>query len=502
MPGVTTMGKRVLLAEISHETNTFSPIPTDLGRFAQRELVYGQDILDRARGTKTGIGGYMDAAAAAQDGVELLPSVAASAVPSGTVTHEAYEHLLGRLLSDLATAKASPGGLQGIALCLHGAMVAEGIDDAEGDILRRVRGAAGPEIPIVSTLDLHGNMTPEMVDNADCLFGYDTNPHVDGYERAVEAFQALQNIWAGRFSPTMRLATTRMMPATINMRTAEGPMVKLFARARQYETQPGVRNVSVFGGFPYTDVEFGGLSVLAMTDNDPGLAQRIADEIAALAWEIRAEFLKPIWQPADAVRHAMAAPGRPVILADVADNMGGGGSGDTTLLLRTMLDLDAQDVGFALIVDPESVKRCIAAGPGARVRLSLGGKIEPKHGGPIECEGVVEALTDGDFVNKGPMGTGVHVSTGPTARVTVGSVQVIVTSNRLAPNDPEIFRHIGIEPTDRKILVVKSRGHFRAAYEPFAAEILEVDCPGFASPNLKHFDYRKLRRPIFPLDDI
>jgi microcystin degradation protein MlrC len=500
------MPKRVLLAEISHETNTFSPIPTDLGRFAQRELVYGPAILDRARGTKTGIGGYMDAAAAAAGtggGVELIPSVAASAVPSGTVTRDAYEHLMGRLLADLAAAKAAPGGLQGIALCLHGAMVAQGLDDAEGDILRRVREAAGPDIPLVSTLDLHGNMTPEMVQNADCLFGYDTNPHIDGYERAVEAFQALTDIWAGRLRPTMHLVKTQMMPATINMRTAEGPMVKLFERARHYEGWPGVRNVSVFGGFPYTDVEFGGLSVLALTDNDPRLAQRIAEDIAALAWEIRAEFLKPIWQPAEAVRHAMAAPGRPIILADVADNMGGGGSGDTTVLLRTLIDLGARDVGFALIVDPESVSRCVAAGPGARVRLSLGGKIEPKHGAPIDCEGVVEALTDGCFVNKGPMGTGVHVSTGTTARVLVGGgIQVIVTSNRMAPNDAEIFRHIGIEPTDRKILVVKSRGHFRASYEPFAAEILEVDCPGFASPNLKHFDYVKLRRPIFPLDDI
>lgn len=494
------MDKRVLLAEISHETNTFSPIPTDLGRFAQRELAYGQDILDRGRGTRTGIGGYIDAAARA--GVELIPSVAASAVPSGTVTREAYEHLVERVVADIESARRAPGGLHGVALCLHGAMVAEGFDDAEGEILRRVRAAAGPELPVVSTLDLHGNMTQEMIAHADCLFGYDTNPHIDGYERAVEAFAALVDMWQGSFRPVMRLVKTRMMPATINMRTAEGPMVKLFARAREHEARKGVRNVSVYGGFPYTDVEFGGLSVLALTNNQPELAQRIAEDIAAMAWEIRAEFLKPIWQPADAVRHAMAAPGRPVILADVADNMGGGGSGDTTVLLRTLLDLNAQDVGFAQIVDPESVGRCIAAGPGGRVRLSLGGKIEPKHGGPVECEGVVEALTDGSFVNKGPMGTGVRVSTGLTARVLVGGVQVIVTSNRLAPNDPEIYRHIGIEPTDRKILVVKSRGHFRAAYEPFAAEILEVDCPGFASPNLKHFDYRKVRRPLFPLDEI
>lgn len=490
--------KRVVVGEISHETNTFSPIPTDLGRFAQRSLLYGQDMLDKFSGTHSGIGGYIDAARAA--GVTLVPAVSGSAVPSGTVTREAYEHLVDHLVQTITQARRD--GLDGVSLCLHGAMVVEGADDGEGDILRRVRAAAGPDIPVVSSLDLHANMTQDMLDNADCLFGYDTNPHVDSYERAQEAFAALLDIWAGKLRPVMRLAKTRMMPATINMRTAEGPMVKLFARAREYEAQPGVRNVSVFGGFPYTDIEFGGLSVLALTDNDPELADRICADIAQLAWDIRRDFLKELWQPGDAVQHAMQAKRKPVILADVADNMGGGGSGDTTVLLRALLDAGATNVGFAQIVDPEAVQQCITAGPGGRVSLLLGGKVEPKHGLPVPVTGVVKALTDGTFINKGPMGTGVRSTVGPSAKLLVDGVEIIVTTNRMAPNDPEIFRHIGIEPTDKQILVVKSRGHFRAAYEPFAAEILEVDCPGFASPNLKHFEYKKARRPLFPLDDI
>ncbi len=496
---MTTGPKRVVVGEINHETNTFSPIATGLDRFAQRSLHYGQEMLGRFAGTRSGIGGYIDAARSAD--VTLVPAVSGSAVPSGTVTREAYEHLIGRLLETIEGAKHG-GGLDGVALCLHGAMVVEGVDDGEGDILRRVRAAAGPDVPVVSTLDLHANMTQEMVDHADCLFGYDTNPHVDNYERSQEAFAALLDIWAGKFRPVMRLVKTQMMPPTINMRTAEGPMVQLFARAREFEAGPRVRNVSVFGGFPYTDVEFGGLSVLAMTDGDPQAAEGIAAEIAATAWGIRREFLKQLWQPADAVRHAMQATRKPVILADVADNMGGGGSGDTTALLRALLDAGATNVGFAQIVDPESVARCIAAGPGGAVSLQLGGKVEPKHGLPVCVAGTVKALTDGTFVNKGPMGTGVQSTVGPAAKVLVQGVEVIITTNRMAPNDPEVFRHIGIEPRDRQILVVKSRGHFRAAYEPFAAEILEVDCPGFASPNLKHFDYRKARRPLFPLDDI
>ncbi len=491
------LSKRVVIGMISHETNSFSPILTDLDRFAQRSLAYGPDVITQGSGTNTGIGGYI---AAAGSDVQLIPSVAAAAVPSGLVTTEAYETILGTLLETLEAARKAPEGLDGVALCLHGAMVVQHVDDGEGDILRRTRECVGPDIPIVATLDLHANMTPTMVEAADALFGYDTNPHVDGYARALEAFDALRDIWAGTLRPRMHLESVRMMPPTINMRTAEGPMVELFERARYHEEKATVRNVSIFGGFPYTDVEFAGLSVLTLTHDDRDRAERIGRSIAERAWEIRHQFLKALRTPEDAIDAAMRAERGPIILADVADNMGGGGSGDTTVLLRALLDAGAEDVGFALIVDPEAVAACVAAGPGSGVRLSLGGKIAEAHGGPIDCEGVVRALTDGRFVNKGPMGTGVTTTLGRTARVQIGSVEVIVTENRTAPNDPEVFRHCGIEPTDKHILVVKSRGHFRAAYEPFAADIIEVDCPGFASPNLEHFDYKKLRRPIFPLD--
>jgi len=497
------MAKRVVVGEISHETNTFSPILTDLARFGQRGLGYGVDIWRDRVGTRTGLGGYLAAASAAGEAVELIPAIAASAVPSGLVTAPTYQHLAGHLIGCIERVKREPGGLDGVALCLHGAMVAEGCDDPEGDILRRVREAAGPGVPVVATLDLHANVSEAMVRYADCLFGYDTNPHVDAYERAEEAMAALRDIWAGRLSPVMRLRRARMMPPTINMRTTEGPMVKLFARARWHEARAGVRNVSVFGGFPFADVEYAGTSVVALTDGLPELAQEICDDLVELAWSLRYEFLKELVPPEVAVQRAIAAARGPVVLADVADNMGGGGSGDTTLLLRVLLESGGgrRGAGFAVMVDPEAVARCIAAGPGASVHLALGGKTEPAHGPPLGCPGVVRALTDGTFVQKGPMGTGLQVTAGPSARLDIGGVEVIITSQRQAPNDPEIFRHIGIEPTHKHILVVKSRGHFRAAYEPFAAEILEVDCPGFASPNLRHFAYRNVRRPLFPLDD-
>ncbi|MFZ7101171.1 MAG: M81 family metallopeptidase [Peptococcaceae bacterium] len=490
--------KRVLIAEFKHETNTFLPLKTDLQQFAKRSLAFKEEIVNRFSGTRTSIGGFIDAAW--KEGVELIPAVAADATPSGKVTEEAYEYLTGALLKVIND--SIPQGLDGIALSLHGAMVAEHVDDGEGELLKKIRAAVGAQIPIVCTLDLHANITETMVKNADCLFGYDTNPHVDMYERAQEAFQAIVDIWQGNLSPVMYYCQAGMLAPTINMRTAEGPLVELFQEAAAYEQRPAIRNVSVFGGFPFADVEFAGLSVVVLTNGESSAGLQAAKEIAGKAWQIREQFLKELWQPDTAVKYALGAAEGPIILADVGDNPGGGGSGDTTRLLEEILKSGAPNVGFALIVDDETVAKAFQAGPGAELSVAVGGKTAPEYGGPLECTARVKALTDGMFFNKGPMQTGVKINLGKTAHLQIQGVDLLVTENRAAPNDPEIFRHIGINPAEKKILVIKSRGHFRAAFESLAKEILEVDCPGFASPNLRHFIYQKVRRPIFPLDEI
>ena len=500
---------RLVVGQISHETNTFSPIRTGLSEFSERGRHYGEEIFAVYAGTKTAVAGFMDASKDIMDRtglrIELVPTVAASATPSGTVTREAYDHLLGKLVEGIEQAKRN-GGLDGVVLALHGAMVAEGASDAEGDILEKVRQAVGPSVPVVASLDLHGNISPKMVANADAFFGFNTNPHVDPYERAVEATLCVVDIITGKLKPTMALEKRPMMAPTINMRTAEGPMVHLFEMAYAFEKDPRVVNVSVFGGFPFADIPEVGLAVIAVTNDDLALAQRIAKTIADEAWTIREEFLKPIVPVEEAVRYAMSpeeqAKGKPgpIILADVADNCGGGGSGDTPLLLRTLLGMDAQDVGFAIMFDPEVAQIAHKAGVGATIEVDLGGKVVPEHGKPVHVKALVKKLTDGTFRNTGPMATGLEVSVGPTALLGVGGVDIIVISQRSAPNDPEIFRHVGIDPTKKKVLVVKSRGHFRAGYEPFAKEIVEVDCPGMASPNLSWFTYKNVPRPLWPLD--
>jgi len=487
---------KLVVAMLSHETNMFSSVKTELRHFKERELCYGEEMFTAFKGTKTGIGGAMDAAK--ENNIELVPTVAANAMPSGLVTADAYRTLKGKILDGIKAA----GAVDGFVGILHGSMAVEGVGNAEGDFLRDVRRALGSQVPVVCTLDLHATVTKLMIESCDAIFGFNTNPHIDSYERAVEAVNAAVAISKGKIKPVMALRKPAMMPPTINMRTTEGPMVKIFERAYKIERDPLVVNVNVAGGFPFMDTEEAGFSIVVITDNDRELAEKYAQQLSDFAWSVRREFLKPLTPVPEAVKRAMEAKEGPVILADVADNPGGGGSGDGTVVLKTLLDMGARNVGFALIKDPEAVGKAIEVGVGGTVTMMIGGKTDKFHGPPVKITGRVRTITDGTFIHKGPMSTGSKGEIGRSVVLTVNGVELIVSELKMAPNDPEIFRRHGIEPTEKKILVVKSRGHFRAGYEPFAKEIIEVDAPGVASPNLKQFPYKHVRRPIFPLDDI
>lgn len=490
------MRQRFVVGQISHETNTFSPIRTELRLFGERGLIEGAEVLTRHAGTKTGIGGYMDFAA--EIGAELIPTVSGSATPSGFVAAEAHEALVGKLLDGIRAA----GKIDGVLLCLHGAMVTEGIPDAEGDILTRVRDLVGPRVPVVATLDYHATLTDVMVAQADGLFGYNTYPHVDGYERAVEAGYFVRDLLAGKIRPTSYVVRPPLAPGVVPARTGWGPIKKLMERAFEYERQPGVINVSVYGGFVYSDIYDAGLAFLATTDNDLALAKRIADDLAAQAWEMRRDFVTDMKTPTEAVRYAMAALAGPVVLADVADNTGGGASGDGTEILRALLEQGAEDAVVITIPDPEAVEAAFAAGVGGTFDALVGGKIDSLHGAPVRVRGTVRLLSDGTFRHYGPMGTGMVSNVGRTAVIVSGGVEIIVNERRFQPVDPEAARSVGIDPAKRKIVVLKSAVHYRASYEPIAAEIIEVDGPGLASPNLSRFEFKHIRRPVFPIDEM
>jgi microcystin degradation protein MlrC len=478
----------------SHETNTFSNVPTDRSQFEARDLSYGGEIIERFRGTGTCLGGMIGAAE--RLGITLVPSVAAAASPAGYVTRDIYQHVKQRMLTDLVAA----GRLDGVLLDLHGAMVPEGVDDGEGDIIASVRQVVGPDVPIAVTLDFHGNLGKDMVDKADLLHGYKTYPHVDMAERGAEAAGRLAQVVGGRLKPTAAWRKPPLLPPLGRQGTARGPMRRLYDLADEMEKDPKVISVSVFAGFPHADIPDAGLGIYVVTNDDQALAERLAGKLARVAWEHRHEFLHTGLPVKEAVAKALAADGGPIVLADMADNTGGGAAGDGTEILRELLRVGARSATVACIWDAAGVQACVEAGVGARVTLDVGGKVDDRHGAPVRVTGTVRTLSDGRFVHRGPMMNGLPGRLGPTAVLDVSDVRVILITYRWQTLDPEMIRFVGIDPLREKLLVVKSTIHYRAAFEPIAKEIIEVDAPGLSSSNLARFPYRRVRRPIFPLD--
>lgn len=493
-----TMSWKFVIGGISHETNCFSPIKTELSHFKERGYAEGEEMIRHFKGTRTPIGGFLDFCE--ETNSEVFPTIFASATPSGIVEQDAYFTLKNGLLDGIKDAISTYGEIDGVLLALHGAMVVEGIPDAEGDILGSVRDLVGPNVPVAATLDFHANLTDDMVRLADGLFGYNTYPHVDGYERALEAGEFVARILKKEIKPVSYVIRPPIAPAVVPARTGWGPIKELMSLAFEYEEEPGVINVSVYGGFVYSDIHDAGLAFLATTDGDLKRAQEIAAGLARKAWEIRHQFVANMKPPAEAVRYAMEAPRGPVVLADVADNTGGGASGDGTEVLRELIRQDAQDVVVITIPDREAVEEASRVGIGGKFDAMIGGKFDDNHGAPVRVVGTVKLLSDGEFVHRGPMSTGAKSSMGRTAVIRCGGVDIIVNERRFQPVDPEVARSVGIEPRHKKIVVLKSAVHYRASYEPIAEEIIEVDGPGLASPNLDRFTFKHIRRPVFPLD--
>ncbi len=487
---------RFFIAMFSHETNTFSTIPTDRRQFEARDLRYGGELLEAYRGTGTCLGGMIDAAGAR--GVTLVPSLAAAASPAGRVTADFYALTKERLVADLRAA----GALDGVLLDLHGAMVPESTEDGEGELLGAVREAVGPSVPVAVTLDFHANVTHDMVRHATLLHGYKTYPHVDMDARGREATERLLDLAAGRIRPTVAWRQPPLLPPIAGQLTARGPMRRLYDLAAEMERDPKVVTISIFAGFPLADIKDAGFSIYVATDNDQALADRLADRLAATAWEHRREFLHTALPVGEAVARALATAGRPVILADIADNTGGGAGGDTTEILRELLRVGARQTTVACIWDAEAVQACVEAGVGATVTVRVGGRVDPSHGAPVPVTGRVRTLSDGRFIHKGPMFRGLEGRLGPTAVLDVNDLKIILISLRWQTLDPEMLRFVGIEPTAERILVVKSSIHYRAAFEPLAHTLIEVDAPGLSSSNLARFTFKHVRRPIYPLDEL
>jgi microcystin degradation protein MlrC len=493
---------RVAIGGIAHESSTFATVPTTLDDFMVRGYAAGQEMIERFTGTKSSIGGFIDAARAAD--YEVVPAIMASAQPAGPVTADATETLTRQLADGIRDALAA-GPLDGVLLALHGAMVSELDDDGESYVLRAVREITGPDVPIIVTLDLHGNITQEMVDLVSVAIAYDEYPHTDPYERALEAGFLMARIVRGGAQPTAALVNIPLLAGGQRQYTHAEPMLRVKHMAHDIEGERGVLNVSYLPGFPWADIPHTSFSIIVTTDGNPEQARDAARRLASFIWDMRDEFVVRPVPVDDAVRQAMAAPEGPIVLADIGDNPGGGTPADGTVLLEALLRLGATRTVVTPINDPEVVRRAISAGVGETIQVQLGGKVDDMHGEPLTVMATVARLTDGQFVNTGLMGTGVRSNLGPTAVLEVegengGKVVVITTTYRQQPTDLEMIRSQGIEPTEQQILVVKSSVHYRSAFTPIARQIIEVDTPGLTSPHLDRLEFRAIRRPIYPFE--
>jgi microcystin degradation protein MlrC len=490
------MAKRVLVAEFMHETNTFSVQATGESAFRNSCYYLDNDIPGAFIGTSTAMGAAFEAAE--KFGWRVVHPIVTSANPSGRVTDAFFDAVSERLLN-------ACDGVDGILLHLHGSMSTQSHDDGEGELLARIRSRVGADTPIIAVLDLHATVTQKMADNANSLISYRTYPHIDQYERTWQAAELLEKAMLRRVTPQVAVARRPILYALDGGRTTSPPMMELLRRADQIEAAGQALVVSIQAGFSSADVQDIGPSI-AVTSNDRSAAQAIAEELMDYVWDQR-KFSSINFTPLDeAIATAKAGEAnanKPLIIADYSDNPGSGAYGNATNLLKAVLEADLQNVGFHAICDPEAVLQARAAGVGNRVTLQLGGKTDPTMGGgPLEVTGHVVAITDGSFIAYGPMGGRTRRNYGLSLLLRVGGVEIIVISYNGQATDLGQFTSLGVDPTRKSTLIVKSMQHFRAAFEPIAREVLEVDTGALSTRNFRERPYKKVRRPIWPLDEI
>jgi microcystin degradation protein MlrC len=488
--------RRIAVGGFSHESNSFTGIPTKLGDFAEPsgEFVRGEELLNAHKDVNTVVSGLLRGARSS--GFTPVPILYAGTCPGGPVEKSTYESIRDELIDGIAGQE----NLSGVLLALHGAMVAEGYPDPEGDLLARLRERVG-DLPIGIVLDMHANLTHTIVDNTDVFVGYKTYPHVDLAESGLKAAALLSRVIDEGVSVTRHLTWLPVLLPSMNMRTQQGPMADLQRLGSQTcESEPLCLDVSIFGGFPYADVPATGGSVVVSTDNDPALAREISTRLASEFWGRIQDFWVDMKAPSEAVDQAIASTNRPVVLVDASDNPGSGGTGDTTTLLRLLIEKKAPNATVAMIYDPEAVTRAHSTGVGRSAHFDIGGKINPEHGAPVSTEAYVRVLSDGKYVKTGPMGQGQRSTLGKSAVLEVDGIEIVVSESRASVNDPEMLRVLGIEPTRRDVLALKVKGHFRAAFGELVGDMIDVDAPGASTFDVTLFNHKNVTRPIYPYD--
>lgn len=486
---------RLAVLGFSHETNTFAPMRTDDQQFAVAGILRGDEIIRRHRGAHSTLAGFLEASD--RLGFEAVPLLFAQTEPAGMITRDAFDHIVGEML-DLLRAH---GPWDGVLLANHGAAVAEGYPDADGEIVQRLRALVGPEVPIGMALDLHGNVSQQMIANATAAVFYRTNPHLDAAPRAFECAELIVRTIKGEIHPVQALETPPLVINIVKQFTGDEPMRGLMADCDEVIRRHGMLSASVIEGYPYADVPEMGMSFLAIHDGDGRAARDAARWLARRAWERREQMVGQIPSPTEALQAAAAAPRGPVVLMDVGDNIGGGSPGDSTILLAEARRLGVRSF-LQTLFDPEAVHRCVAAGVGSTITVPVGGKTDNRHGRPVELTGRVRLIADGRFEEPKPIhGGGRYFDAGVTAVIeTADDYTIVLTSRRIGNTSIQQMYSLGIRPEMKRIVVAKGVVSPRPAYEPIAAQIILVNTPGVTSADLSTFSYQNRRRPLFPFE--
>jgi microcystin degradation protein MlrC len=482
---------RIAIASIQQESNTFSPVVTHYENF---NPVFGREAYVRHEGKLTEMGGFIDVLKRAR--AQIVPVCAAWAITANRLVRADFERLISQFEENLRRAKAD-----GLLLAMHGAQTAEGEDDVEGAILQKARAILGPDAPRVVTLDLHANITCRMIDLASAIVGYHTYPHVDMFEVGQKAARIMLRILKGELQPQMAWRKLPLILQAENSQTSSGPMRNLIAAAQTYEQSGKTEAVSIFPVQPWMDIAEMGCAVVSVTNGDASSAQKQADMLARRMWDNRTKFEAKLTPVPEAIEAALKIKGGPVVLSESSDSTGSGSPGDSTGVLKHLLRAQLTGPAAIFLVDPDAVNSAIESGIGSTVTMKIGGAFDKKHSKPVKVTGNVKLISDGRWIARARgYNTGITTCMGRTVVLEAGQVQILIAERSAMTVDPELFRSHGIDPLYCKIVVVKSPNGFRAAYAPVARAMFVVDTPGVSTANLQTLPFKRIPRPIYPLD--
>lgn len=487
---------RIGYAGFQHESNSFSHIPASLAKWKEAGILFGDEIRAEYETSRATIAGYYGRYQNEAD-IDLVPLVFSRLTPMGPITVEATEYLFDVILNQIE----ENGPWDAILLPLHGAAVSDRYLDADGELVKKVRELVGENVVIGTTLDMHANVSQTIINHSDIVTTYQTNPHLDAYEQAFVCADIVVRQLRGEVKPTSFLATPPLLVNILCQGTSDEPMATLLRKAQQESNRSGVLYVGVVEGYPYADVPEMGMSFIAITDNDPLLAQEIANNVAVAAWNLRKELQGEATQIDEALVQASKTTKSPVVLFDVGDNVGAGTPGDSTFVLHAARKLGISGVTQALC-DPEVSSLCHKLGVGAVLAAEVGGKADSMHGEPFSITGKITALTSGRYEEPKPSHGGFRFyDDGPSAVIeTDDGFKILLTTFPAGSSSLEQFRSVGIDPVKERIMVVKGVHHPRPAYEPIAAQMFWLSTAGASTANLSNFTYKHRRVPLYPLE--